>query len=606
MIFVYLTLIVWGFCFPIFSQTGPGGVGNSTTNVLWLNPNYGMIISGSNVTGWNDLSGNGNNVSQSNVARYPVLHTSDFNGNPSVAFNNNTTSVQFLAGIHSSSLNNLDGATIFAVTRFNTVNGSARCMISKRVSEGSENAFMLFAYTNNNLYADFDGTGNRFSESTNNLLPNTNYIFSSKYDKSGGYANKALIQRNGTVTGTRLSPSSTITKTSPFQIGITHQTDNRPYDGKIAEIIVYREALNATRHIIINNYLSAKFNVPLSSNDLYKQDDYGYDFEVAGIGRLSATDYHDNAKGTAILQISSPSNMDNNEFMIWGHNNLLAQAVNAVDVPSGVQVRMERVWAFNCVTTSGVATSLGTVNVTFDLAGIGAVSASDLRLLIDTDHNGYFNNNVPISGAVHLGGTLFRFNNVTISNNDRLTIGTINKIQTPLPIELIDFTAKIRVREIVDLEWEVASELNFSHYEVERSIDGYNWQLIGIKQPIETNQTIKIYPDVDSLPAAGIYYYRLKSVDLNGSYEYSPVRSVNFEAPISLIHPNPSNYILYIEKEWLPEALFSVDGKQVFNQQSFDLKENSLDISQLEEGFYVLIIRKLSGEVEKIKLEIKH
>src|SRR5690606_23898052 len=141
------------------------------------------------------------------------------------------------------------------------------------------------------------------------------------------------------------------------------------------------------------------------------------------------------------------------EYVIWGHNNGVGQAIEFSDVPSGVVARMDRDWR---ASVTGTFTSF---DVSFDLTGLGSVTASDLRLLIDA--NGVFASGATvISGAINDGGNIYRFNNVSaITDNMRFTLGTINASQTPLPVELTIFSARA-VGEQVDLSWATATETN--------------------------------------------------------------------------------------------------------------------------------------------------
>src|SRR5690606_25858411 len=104
---------------------------------------------------------------------------------------------------------------------------------------------------------------------------------------------------------------------SPLILGSTNIGDSRAFGGYMSEIIIYRKSLNITERIIVNNYLSAKYNIPLSSNDLYLMDNPAngnYDHDVAGIGRLTASDLSNDGKGSGIVRILNPTNLGNNEF----------------------------------------------------------------------------------------------------------------------------------------------------------------------------------------------------------------------------------------------------------------------------------------------------
>ncbi|MDD2982248.1 MAG: hypothetical protein PHQ74_02560 [Crocinitomicaceae bacterium] len=77
----------------LFSQTGPGGVGNSSSNSLWLKANQGTstTVNAAKITSWQDASGNGYTMSQSIEDKKPVYVTNSFNGYPSITFDKTGT-----------------------------------------------------------------------------------------------------------------------------------------------------------------------------------------------------------------------------------------------------------------------------------------------------------------------------------------------------------------------------------------------------------------------------------------------------------------------------------------------------------------------------------
>jgi hypothetical protein len=97
---LYRLLVLSSSCFLVAgwhveAQTGPGGVGNSTSNRLWLKSDAGVYkdagvtpaSAGERVQQWNDYSGNGNNAVQSASSNRPVYQTGIVNGEPSLQFN---------------------------------------------------------------------------------------------------------------------------------------------------------------------------------------------------------------------------------------------------------------------------------------------------------------------------------------------------------------------------------------------------------------------------------------------------------------------------------------------------------------------------------------
>ncbi|MEJ0054311.1 MAG: hypothetical protein WDN75_00860 [Bacteroidota bacterium] len=196
-------------------------------------------------------------------------------------------------------------------------------------------------------------------------------------------------------------------------------------------MIVYYSALNDAQMIVVNNYLSAKYNTPLAANDFYTMDEPtngNFDYDVAGIGMVDGSNFHNDSQGTGFVRIQYPSNLENGEYFFWGHNNLAAQANNTADVPAGVTARFDRVWR---VSETG---EVGTLDLLFDLSGLPDFSslptcdaASSIRLLVDTNNDGLFADQTPISGATNVGGNVYRFANMgPINNNYRFTIGVVS------------------------------------------------------------------------------------------------------------------------------------------------------------------------------------
>jgi len=142
-------------------------------------------------------------------------------------------------------------------------------------------------------------------------------------------------------------------------------------------------------------------------------------------------------------------------------------------------------------------------------------------------------------------------NYVTFEGLSNLSGGTagITMTYAVLPVELISFSAKANDCTIV-LDWRAGSEENFIHYEIEKSTDGRNFDKLGQVEGLE-NTSNYVYNFEDS-KANKTNYYRLKMIDLDGSFEYSEVVIINGdcdEEQTMQLYPNPiqSNEILTIE-----------------------------------------------------------
>ncbi|MCC5944557.1 MAG: PKD domain-containing protein [Bernardetiaceae bacterium] len=162
-----------------------------------------------------------------------------------------------------------------------------------------------------------------------------------------------------------------------------------------------------------------------------------------------------------------------------------------------------------------------------------------------------------------------------------------------LPVTWLSFEGQLKGEE-VHLAWETAEEYNNSHFEVERSRDGHNFIKIG--EVAGKNQGYNRYAFVDSELRTGILYYRLRQVDIDNSFAFSRILTINNEAEatkLATVYPNPTNGKLQFK---LPEAINSYQVS-LYNAQGqlirrYALKDNGqIDISDLPVGLYTLKCR---------------
>ncbi|MFD1630403.1 discoidin domain-containing protein [Pseudopedobacter beijingensis] len=162
--------------------------------------------------------------------------------------------------------------------------------------------------------------------------------------------------------------------------------------------------------------------------------------------------------------------------------------------------------------------------------------------------------------------------------------------EEPLPVKYLSFDVKQQSEGVV-LEWITAYEKNNSHFIIERSSEGINFEAIGELAGKVNSSAAVNYIWNDKNPVTGNNYYRLKQVDLDGKYEYSNIRAINFLLPVKAIriYPNPVNQFLHIDGEYIIHiAIYSVDGKL-----QLETKETrSIDVSGLAEGIYTIRIRR--------------
>jgi len=117
-------------------------------------------------------------------------------------------------------------------------------------------------------------------------------------------------------------------------------------------------------------------------------------------------------------------------------------------------------------------------------------------------------------------------------------------VSPPIPVELTSFVATIDEADVT-LNWSTATETNNQGFEVQRSTINIEYEKIGYVAGFGTTTDPKAYTFTDTDVSAGSYTYRLKQIDFDGSYEYSPELSVEVIPPIGYSleqnYPNPFN-----------------------------------------------------------------
>ncbi|GAB5417742.1 MAG: hypothetical protein Crog4KO_25090 [Crocinitomicaceae bacterium] len=175
-----------------------------------------------------------------------------------------------------------------------------------------------------------------------------------------------------------------------------------------------------------------------------------------------------------------------------------------------------------------------------------------------------------------------------------------------LPIELTSFEAKKKNDKVI-LEWETATELNNDYFTVERSLDVKNWQEIAQIDGAGSSQEPLSYDTLDRAPLKGTSYYRLKQTDFDGSFSYSDIRSVNFEAGASvLLYPNPAKTTLTIQGE--SSALetikiFNTTGQDVTERVTrivSDVENIVFDLTTIPSGVYFVKTKESAYKVTKL------
>jgi hypothetical protein len=174
-----------------------------------------------------------------------------------------------------------------------------------------------------------------------------------------------------------------------------------------------------------------------------------------------------------------------------------------------------------------------------------------------------------------------------------------------LPLTLLNFNAITKDNRKVDLNWMTTDHKDFSHFELERSTDGKDFSKVMVMFTESSSSAQKSYSyrdDAEGLNSK-IVFYRLRLVDIDDRFVYSPVRMVRFAADNKIqlqTFPNPVTTELRVQipAQWQDKStvyeIFNSNGVMVQRVQVARASQiQQLNIQSLGSGSY--IVRVING-----------
>ncbi len=428
---------------PIGS-TGPGGVGRTDGTgalVLWMNAdNITGLNDNDPVETWLDASGYGNDASQSSPAARPVYKSSGRNGIPTVEFGGpDSGTFDATADVMSGSINpSSDNVVTYfaagnndAMTAPGSGNGGSDDRRALAAFEGASAAGWLFAVQDDNVRF-YDGS---------TVLNGSSSI-------SGGEFVVFDVEHSGSNVDGQLNGSSAISSSSADPSGSISDyllgddfTGGDNLDGNLGDVIVFDAVLNTTQRTIVQNYLSAKYDVALTGTDIYEGDTNGngdYDLGVFGVGQESTSDFHPAAETDGLRFEVQSGGLTDGDYLLAGYSEPDNQ-VNSSDIGgvSGLEARMERDWFWDGNEGSP------TVDVTFDLskAGFPSVLNPDASGYVLLYRSGQTGNWSDVSSSATVDNVdQITFAGVSAGTNGYYTLGTTDAANSPISGTAITIT----------------------------------------------------------------------------------------------------------------------------------------------------------------------
>lgn len=359
--------------------------------------------------------------------------------------------------------------------------------------------------------------------------------------------------------------------TSSLQIGALGD-NSEPFDGDIAEIIVYNQLLTSSTDLRqIESYLAIKYGITLAGatigdylfsngTTMWDADEVaGFQNNVAGIGRDDASCLNqlqsksinsdalvtigvdDNGDGLEASNDANESSFDSDlASLVWGHDgeNLYDNSANIDYDPIQVTSRLNREWR---VQRSGLGTEQ--VTISFEVSsllgptGVGTNDEQQIVLLTDADGDFSSGANLVNQSLVINDDGIVTFILSSFPDGTYFTLGSSEP--AALPIVLLSFDAT-REQNFVVLNWKTASETNNSFFRLEKSKNGFDFEPFAYLDGAGTTTEINSYTFVDTNPYQGLNYYRLIDVATNGNENSSDVVRVFMESHIQVSNPYPN------------------------------------------------------------------
>ncbi|MEP6700395.1 MAG: T9SS type A sorting domain-containing protein [Bacteroidota bacterium] len=191
----------------------------------------------------------------------------------------------------------------------------------------------------------------------------------------------------------------------------------------------------------------------------------------------------------------------------------------------------------------------------------------------------------PVPGTPGSNGTAFSNYNFSRSTDPA------GYCRLLLPVKLISFTASAIDRKVL-LQWQIDNPADVKSFIIERSVTANQWMAL---KTIPGHDQKRDYSTIDETPLPGRIYYRIKFIEKNNSFSYSPVRQVTIAGKNEfVIYPNPATNRIIIAGNYNYPAdmkLLDISGKIIF-QKNILTSPATIDLPYLPAGIYMLRVNQ--------------
>ena len=621
------------------AQQYPGGV--STNLTLWLRADAASTLTSSDrLDSWTYFNNPANAFTGIGASR-PVVQNSTFNFLPSVFFNGAQV-MDGPTGANAPITAGNPAYSIFAVWSSTVVSGvnPQWVWVQQSTTNSSGDGGGLFIL--NGQYGDLNDIppGSQGIGLTENI--NTVYISQINVLAQNTLDLELIDQTNIATSPLTLNsdPSALALtdrniSTMVNKLGTGVAAENWPFNGNLAELIVYNQSVGVPdgRNKIFS-YLAMKYGVNLglpllssagatvwdaTAHSTYNNNVFGLALDNAsglavntanssgsGVGNGSGV----SGQGNIVVSSTSPLTIDQSFLMIGNDNNTLTESPSNLPASAVGSSRLARNWFVQNTNFNGP------VGLSFDLTGLtvsGTIgTTTDFRLIVnDASDPTYASGNTAFYTPNNFTGNVANFYNVTLPNASVFAVITNATPATPLPVKFLSFTAQASGND-VDLNWSVGVNQQAKSYVVDHSIDGTNFTKVG---EVANDVAEANYHFVHAHAGTGKHYYRILETDMDGKYVYSTIASAminsgDFSVAV-LNNPASGNTDAQLQINAVSTGtalieLWTASGSRISVQQQgigTGMNTVSVPMSHLPAGNYV--VKVLTGNATRVVQVVK-
>jgi hypothetical protein len=260
----------------------------------------------------------------------------------------------------------------------------------------------------------------------------------------------------------------------------------------------------------------------------------------------------------------------------------------------------------NFTTGIGLGSAISNLPAYPSASGMPDINGKILIAQITTDGNITAKFNF-LFRKLNPGGSIFV--PLTTQTVQNVLFDLANNPTTPcsaiLPITLLEFNGEI-IQEGIKTHWITAQEQNNDYFQLKRSSDLINWQIIATIDGAGNSNTQREYEYIDNGPSLGMNYYELDQIDYDGQRKTSERISFDIKYEDSfLLYPNPvSNEVIHIRGPL--EFLKSIQVNTIEGKFAQALEYNKLGeitgAEKLQRGVYIVKITRTDNKEIFIKL----